>query len=167
MTRAFDSLAAGLDYPMVIVTVGVGGERSGCLVGFTTQCSIEPPRWLVCVSKVNHTHGVAVGAGAMAVHFPTPAECAVAALFGEETGDEVDKFARCSWRPWDGDGQTPVLEEVGRRFVGRVVERFDAGDHTAFVLDVVDAAYAPGPQLGFQQVKDMPPGHPPEEAAAG
>lgn len=37
---------AELDYPMLIVTTRSGGELDGCLVGFSTQCSIDPARFL-------------------------------------------------------------------------------------------------------------------------
>jgi flavin reductase (DIM6/NTAB) family NADH-FMN oxidoreductase RutF len=156
---AFDRLVAQLDYPMAIVTAASGDERSGCLVGFHTQCSLEPPRYWVCISKANHTFGIAEGADCFAVHFPTPEDRALAQLFGEETGDDVDKFARCSWS--DGPGGAPVLDDVDRWFVGRVLARFDGGDHVGFLLEPVAArCEADAPQLGFQAVKDMPPGHP-------
>ncbi|HEX8931084.1 MAG TPA: flavin reductase, partial [Actinomycetota bacterium] len=45
---ALDRLVDRLDYPMLIVTAETDGERAGCLVGFATQCSIEPPRFLLC-----------------------------------------------------------------------------------------------------------------------
>jgi flavin reductase (DIM6/NTAB) family NADH-FMN oxidoreductase RutF len=48
----FDRLVAGLDYPMAIVTSAAAeDDRAGCLVGFTTQCSLNPPRYLVCISR--------------------------------------------------------------------------------------------------------------------
>jgi hypothetical protein len=52
---------ARLDYPMFVVTVADAGtgERAGCLVGFATQCSINPFRFLVCLSRANRTHRVA------------------------------------------------------------------------------------------------------------
>ena len=40
---AFDRLVNRLDYPMLVVTAEADGERAGCLVGFATQCSIQPP----------------------------------------------------------------------------------------------------------------------------
>jgi flavin reductase (DIM6/NTAB) family NADH-FMN oxidoreductase RutF len=161
MPSAFDPLVASLDYPMTIVTAGsADGARSGCLVGFTTQCSIHPPRWWVCLSKLNHTYGVALRAPSLAVHFPSAADRALAELFGEETGDEVDKFARCSWRPWPGDGVTPLLTDVGRWLVGPVLERSDGGDHVGFLVDVAESAYADGAPLTFQSVREMDPGHP-------
>jgi hypothetical protein len=45
-----------LDHPMVVVTTRAGNERAGCLVGFATQVSIGPPRFLVGLSKRNRTY---------------------------------------------------------------------------------------------------------------
>ena len=55
-TSAFHDLVADLDAAMVIVTA----PGSGCLVGFSTQVSIDPPRFLACISKTNHTHAAAL-----------------------------------------------------------------------------------------------------------
>ena len=159
---ALHRLAAGLDPPMVIVTAAApDGRRSGCLVGFWTQCSIHPPRILACLSKANHTFPVADAAPVLAVHWLADDDCGLAALFGGETGDEVDKFERCSWRP--GPGEVPVLDGVKGWVAGPVVGRFDAGDHVAFVVEAeagADDEPAAGP-LGFQSVKDVEPGHGP------
>ena len=98
----FNSLVGDLDYPMFIVTACAEGERSGCLVGFATQASIDPARFLVCLSHENRTYVVGRRADLLGVHFvPADAE-EVAELFGGETGDEIDKFERCSWRPGPG-----------------------------------------------------------------
>ena len=68
MRKDFDEMVADADPSMVIVTTVVGDERSGCLVGFHSQCSIDPPRYAVWISKANHTHGVAERADTFAVH---------------------------------------------------------------------------------------------------
>ena len=65
----FNALVGELDYPMFIVTAAAGGEPSGCLVGFATQASIGPGRFLVCLSDKNHTFGVAARATHLGVHF--------------------------------------------------------------------------------------------------
>lgn len=159
--KEFQSLVADLDYPMLIVTVAGGGERSGCLVGFATQCSIHPPRYWVCISKANHTHEVAARAEVMVVHVPSPEERGLAELFGGETGDEVDKFALAAWEPGP-DGVTPRLSDCGRWFAGRVLERLDSGDHTSFLLEAFAASSGDEKgQLGFQGVADVSPGHEP------
>jgi flavin reductase (DIM6/NTAB) family NADH-FMN oxidoreductase RutF len=154
----FNSLVGDLDYPMFIVTVCADGERSGCLIGFATQTSIEPSRFLVCLSHKNHTYGLAVRAELLGVHFvPAQAE-ALAELFGGETGDEVDKFARCAWRP--GPGGTPLLGDCPNRFVGRVLERMDAGDHDVFLLEPVMAERGTAAEeFTFHRAKRIEPGH--------
>ncbi|MGH9276595.1 MAG: flavin reductase family protein [Acidimicrobiales bacterium] len=156
----FATLTAAIDYPMVIVTVAALGQRSGCLVGFHTQCSIRPRRYAVFLSRQNHTYAVAQGADVMAVHFPTTGQRALAELFGAETGDRVDKFSGCRWEP--GPGGTPLLSDCPSRLIGRVADRIDVGDHVAYVLDVFEATVAgPSPTfLTFQQIRDLEPGHP-------
>lgn len=159
---ALHRLAGELDAPMVIVTAAAAdGRRSGCLVGFWTQCSIDPPRVLVCISKTNHTLPVTSAAPTLAVHWPADDDRRLAELFGGETGDEVDKFERCSWRP--GPGEVPILDGVKGWVAGPVVARFDVGDHVAFVVEP-EAGADEEPSagvLGFQAVKDLEPGHDP------
>ena len=143
---------------MGIVTTTDGNERAGCLVGFSAQCSIDPPLVMVWLSKRNHTTRVAARAEALLVHLPTPADRELASLFGQETGDEVDKFARCGWEP--GPEGLPLLTACTRWFAGRIVERLDTGDHVGHLLEPFDAGAGPwSAQLGFQSVKDLDPGH--------
>jgi flavin reductase (DIM6/NTAB) family NADH-FMN oxidoreductase RutF len=158
--RAFQKLVFNLDYPMFVVTAAAGGERSGCLIGFATQTSIEPQRFLVCVSRRNHTHRVAAAASHLGVHLVPEDATELAELFGGETGDEVDKFARCAWH--EGPHGAPLLDDAPNRFVGAVVARLDAGDHEAFLLDPVWAqAGRPGEaELDFERAKRIQPGHP-------
>jgi flavin reductase (DIM6/NTAB) family NADH-FMN oxidoreductase RutF len=155
----FNELMDELDYPMFIVTAAHGDERAGCLVGFATQCSIDPPRFLACLSKANRTYRVGREADMLAVHFvPADAESLVE-LFGGETGDEVDKFERCDWRP--GPGGVPLLDACRNRFVGSVLERLDGGDHVGFVLEPIAAerGHRDG-QFPFHRAKRIEAGHP-------
>ena len=135
------------------------GERSGCLIGFASQCSIHPPRFAVWISEKNHTFAVAERRRTSASTRPSSAQRDLAELFGGETGDEVDKFQRCAWH--DGPAGVPVLDDVAGWFVGRVVERLDTGDHLGFLLEPVAAAVSEVPNLTFQDVKDLDPGHAP------
>jgi flavin reductase (DIM6/NTAB) family NADH-FMN oxidoreductase RutF len=157
--EAFDRLVNRLDYPMLIVTAEAGGERAGCLVGFATQCSIHPPRFLLCLSRANHTFRVAARSGTLVAHVLGPEHRGLASLFGERTGDAVDKFAHCRWRPGPGG---PVLEACQHWFAGRVLDRFEVGDHAAFLVEPIAAAAGRiDGQLSFQDVRRLRPGHPP------
>jgi flavin reductase (DIM6/NTAB) family NADH-FMN oxidoreductase RutF len=159
---SFAKLMSALDYPMCVVTTAVDGERAGCLVGFGTQTSIHPPRFLTCISVKNHTYAVAQRASALAVHFLSdePRERELAGLFGGETGDDTDKFERARWH--DGPGGVPFLDDIPNRFAGRILDRFELGDHVGFLLAPIETDTASGfDELGFQETKGIEPGHPP------
>ncbi len=150
--------AGRLDYPMFIVTTAAGGERSGCLVGFVTQASIEPPRYVVALSKNNHTHTVALRATSLALHLVPRAADPIARLFGEQTGDEIDKFERCGWS--EGDNGVPLLDECPTRVVGGIEQRLDVGDHTLLLMTPEDAHVGPDEGfLPFSAAKQYEPGH--------
>jgi flavin reductase (DIM6/NTAB) family NADH-FMN oxidoreductase RutF len=163
--NAFHALTEVVDYPMYVVTCARDGERAGCLVGFTTQCSIDPTHFLVCISQANHTDKIAHGADVLAVHLLAADQRDVAELFGTETGDEVDKFDQCRWEA--GESGVPLLTDCPNRFIGRVIDRVELGDHTGYVLDVTqattggrDAETAGFRPLTYQQVRHLDPGHP-------
>jgi flavin reductase (DIM6/NTAB) family NADH-FMN oxidoreductase RutF len=151
-------LVSELDYPMFIVTTMAGTQRAGCLVGFATQCSIHPPRFLVCISEKNHTYGVALRAQAMVVHLVPRQAGDLAELFGGETGDEVDKFERVAWEP--GPEGIPVLDDCRNWFAGRILGSEDVGDHRAFLLEPFAAHSDRGERsFTFHRARRIEPGH--------
>jgi flavin reductase (DIM6/NTAB) family NADH-FMN oxidoreductase RutF len=157
---AFETLVSSIDYPMLVVTTrGPTGENSGCLVGFATQCSIDPAHFLVCLSKKNRTFEVAKRADVLVVHVLRDDEKELARHFGEETGDDVDKFATIEWSP--GPGRVPVLAGIDW-FAGRIQQRFDCGDHVAHLLAVLPdgrSTNAEADQLGSSDAQDLDAGH--------
>lgn len=165
MNAGFNDFVAGLDYPVFVVTAAAGEERDGCLVGFSTQTSIDPPRLLICLSKANRTTRIARAADVLAVHLLDDSEHGLAEHFGGTTGDEVDKLASVAWQP--GPGGVPILQECPRHLVGRVLDRIDLGDHIGHLLAPIDVdtegdptAEQPGEVLSFQEVTDIDAGHP-------
>jgi flavin reductase (DIM6/NTAB) family NADH-FMN oxidoreductase RutF len=155
----FEKLVSLLDYPMYVITTRADGQSAGCLVGFTSQVSIRPARFLAGLSKRNHTYRVAQHAEHLAVHVVPRRHCELVRLFGGETGDQTDKFARCRWRP--GPKGLPILEDAAGWFVGAVLSRFDLGDHVGFLLEPV-AGEAPDTfedLVTFSDVRDLDPGH--------
>jgi len=157
---AFDDLVSELDYPMFIATTAAGGERAGCLVGFATQASIHPSRFLVCLSEKNRTCRVAREATHLAVHFVPADRDDLAELFGGETGDEVDKFARTEWH--EGPEGVPIVDGCANRFVGRILERLVLGDHVGHLLEPVAVEYGTeGAEFTFHRAKRIEPGHEP------
>lgn len=155
---AFDAIVGDLDSPMYVVTAFADGERSGCLVGFTTQVSISPRRFLVMMSKTNHTFGVARSAVVLVVHLLREGDEELATRFGELTGDRVDEFEGLV--VLDGPGSAPVIEGLDW-FAGRVLQQVDLGDHVGFVLAPHDGVTLRGDRapIGSQGEQGMEPGH--------
>jgi flavin reductase (DIM6/NTAB) family NADH-FMN oxidoreductase RutF len=156
---AFDGLVAVLDYPMFVVTVRAGEHRAGCLVGFASQASIRPPRFLVGISQRNYTFRIAQDATHLAVHVLSRRHVALAELFGSQTGDQVDKFSQCAWH--SGPFGVPILDDAAAWFVGEVIDRFAFGDHVGHLLEPVDG-HSPGQLrqwVTFADVRDVTPGH--------
>jgi flavin reductase (DIM6/NTAB) family NADH-FMN oxidoreductase RutF len=156
---AFEQLVALLDYPMFVVTTRGDDELAGCLVGFTSQVSIRPPRFLVGLSKRNHTFRVAQRAEHLAVHLLPRRHHELARLFGSETGDRVNKFEHCEWRA--GPQGLPILADAVAWFTGTVLSRIDAGDHVGHLLEPT-AGSAPHEfeqLVTFADVRDLEPGH--------
>jgi flavin reductase (DIM6/NTAB) family NADH-FMN oxidoreductase RutF len=156
----FARLAGQFDYSLFIVTVAHGNERDGCLIGFATQVSIDPSRFLACLSVKNRTYRLAAQAATLVVH-PVPDDAEdLAVLFGGETGDEVDKFSQCRWEP--GPARIPVLSEIDNWFAGRVLGHIGFGDHVGFVLEPT-VVHQSGDRdtLTFRRGPAIEPGHAP------
>jgi len=144
---------------MFVVTTQANGHASGCLVGFATQTSLRPPRFLVGISRRNHTFGVACQSEHLAVHVLTRREVRLARLFGGQTGDEINKFEYCSWH--SGPEGMPILDDAVAWFVGKTLSRIDVGDHVGYLLEPI-AGHAPECSeslVTFSDVNDLEPGH--------
>ena len=157
-TEAFEALMSDIEQPSYVVTAADGPDRAGCLVGFATQCSIDPPRFGVWLSKLNHTYRVARSSRALVVHLLRDGDGDLARRFGGETGDEVDKFADLDWSP--GPEGCPVVERLDW-FVGSIVDQLDTGDHVAFVLAPWGGRRRrSAEQLPESELGDIEAGHP-------
>jgi len=158
LAKTFMKLTVHLNYPLFIVTTAAGERRAGCVIGFATQTSVDPGRFLACLSRSNRTTRLAREAEALAVHLLPREQTALAELFGGETGDETDKFARCEWS--SGPAGLPILAGCPSWFAGAILARLDLGDHEGYLLDPIEAHCEPAESLYFQDSKDIEPGHP-------
>ncbi|ORV45293.1 oxidoreductase [Mycolicibacter engbaekii] len=157
--ESFQQLVSMLDYTMFVVTTRAHDETSGCLVGFATQTSIDPARFLVGISKRNHTFAVAAASEHLAVHVLARDDMELARLFGSQTGDDINKFEHCAWHR--GPEGMPILDAAPGWFVGKTLRRIDLGDHLGYLLEPVAAeAETRTPDLlSLADVVDLEPGH--------
>jgi flavin reductase (DIM6/NTAB) family NADH-FMN oxidoreductase RutF len=157
-TSAFEQIVAALDVPMFIVSAAAHGEVDACLVGFATQCSIEPARFQVCLSTNNETYALARQAESLVVHRIRSDQRELAEHFGGTSAkDHPQKLSEWPWQP--GPGGAPVIDDCDW-FAGRVLDRFETGDHVAFVLAPSDGECHASEQLGSRAVADIDAGQP-------
>ena len=159
---AFERLVGHLDYPMYVVTTKARGIPAGCLVGFATQTSIRPPRFLIGLSKRNHTYRIAQDTDHLAVHVLSRRHRELAVLFGGQTGDNTDKFSSCAWHV--GPEDMPILDDAVAWFVGNTLARMDVGDHVGHLLEPIAGAAPDSADdlvglITFADVADLEPGH--------
>lgn len=156
------TLAKVLDVSLLVVTAAADGVRSGCVVGFATQCSLEPERFLVCLSRANRTYEVARQATALGVHVLGRDQVALARLFGGTTDDEIDKLGAVAWRP--GPTGAPLLEECAAWAEMPILEQLPLGDHVGFLVEAL--ASGTGHHEGLLRLSDaqpIAPGHPADD----
>jgi flavin reductase (DIM6/NTAB) family NADH-FMN oxidoreductase RutF len=157
---AFERIVKHLEYPMFVVAAAADGDVDACLVGFTCQCSIEPPRFAVFLSKANRTYELACRAEVLVAHRLRADQHDLAEHFGGITSyEEPGKLAECGWRR--GPEGTPVLDGCDW-FAGRISERVDTGDHVAFVLVPFAGECTVISQLGSQEALGIEAGRPVE-----
>ena len=161
-----DAIVCRGDHNMLVVTATADGEHAGCLVGFHTQSSIDPWRYTVCLSKLNHTYAVARKADHLLLHFLDESQHRLAHLFGGFTDDAMldrEKVDLVEWRPGP-DGVTPLLAGVDDWVLGRIeAQHHRDGDHGLFVVSAVAAGHhAPDGSRPFRysHAADIAPGHP-------
>ncbi|WP_101952885.1 flavin reductase family protein [Mycobacterium sp. 3519A] len=155
----YEKFARQLNYSMFIITTSAGAGLAGCLVGFASEISIHPPRFMAGLSVRNYTFEVAQRARHLAVHTVARSQRGLVELFGGLTGDEVNKFQRCSWH--EGPHGMPILDDAAGWFVGQIVRRIVLGDHVGYVLTPVAGQVdnACEELVTLADVRDLTPGH--------
>ncbi len=155
---ASDSLTEATNYPLYVVTAGASGAIGGCLAGFVTQSSLRPVRFIVCISKVNHTFAIAERASGLALHLLGADQQRMASLFGERTGDDTEKFNGLEWT--SGVTGAPRIRDCAAWVEGPILNHMSAGDHEAFLIAISEGG--PGPRQGLflsSEATDFDPGH--------
>ena len=159
MTGSFDDLVGAMDGALVVVTTAVDDQLGGCLVGFHSQCSIEPPRYALWLSRANHTYRLALFAEHLAIHVLGAGDASVARHWGTASDDETDKFADVGWSA--GPGGVPLLDACPARVVAHKRTVIDDGsDHVCFIVEPLEVHGAPsGPSLRVSDLGSVEPGH--------
>lgn len=135
---------AGFATGVTVVTVG-GAHPHAMTANAFTSVSLDPPLVLVCVHREAQMHRAMSGADAFGVSVLAAEQHALARYFSSRRRpDGAAQFADVGWRPgrWTG---APLLDDAVAWFECTPWARYDGGDHTIVVGELVTAARADVP----------------------
>ncbi len=128
-----------MSYGVYIVSSKRGGDLNGQIANAVVQITAEPPKVLVGINKANLTHEFIAESGVFAISVlaeSTPME--FIGKFGFRSGREVNKFEGVNYKL--GVSGAPVVLDNAVAYVDcKLSSSHDAGTHTIFVGEVVDA----------------------------
>jgi flavin reductase (DIM6/NTAB) family NADH-FMN oxidoreductase RutF len=132
-----NAVLAQLDRELWVVTAADGKQRGGLIATFVSQASIVPemPRVLVGIAKQHHTRKLIDASGVFALHLLEETKLEWVWRFGLQSGHGVDKLAGLAWQL--GATASPLLSEALAWLECRVEARFDTGDRTVYLAEVV------------------------------
>src|SRR5262249_35229766 len=137
------AVLAQVDRELWLVTAQAGSRHGGLIATFVSQASIVPdtPRMLVGLAKQHYTWDLVEASGAFALHLLREDDLDRVWRFGLETGRESDKLAGLNYSL--GKTGSPIMSSAAAWLDCRVEARFDTGDRTLYLAEVVDAGVSP------------------------
>ena len=135
------------DRELWLVTAADGARRGGLIATFVCHASLVEslPRMLVAVAKHHHTWELIEADGAFGLHLLGQKQVDLVWRFGLESGRGADKLSGVPCET--GVTGAPLLADVLAWLECRVEARYDMGDRTIYLAQVVNA----------RQMSDEPP----------
>jgi flavin reductase (DIM6/NTAB) family NADH-FMN oxidoreductase RutF len=121
-----------------VITVKAGGKVNGMAAAWVTRVSFAPPLVAVSVGHTRFTHDLIKEAGSFCVNILASGQMELANNFGFKSGRNNNKFKVVEYAT--GKTGSPVLKGTAGYLDCRVVEAVEAGDHTVFIGEVIDAS---------------------------
>jgi flavin reductase (DIM6/NTAB) family NADH-FMN oxidoreductase RutF len=137
------SKAYRLLHPMHTVLVSSGGsgfKPNVMAVAWAMPASMSPPLLAISISPKRHTHRIIRETREFVVNVPTVELLKAVRVSGSLSGRTRDKFAEAGLTPTPAKTvKAPVVAECAAHMECRLHSQFEAGDHTVFVGEILEA----------------------------
>ncbi len=120
-----------------VITTKKGDKVNGMTAAWVSRASFKPPLLSVSIGKTRYSHGLIKDSGVFAVNVLSDKQIAAGKHFGFKSGRKTDKFEDIEYETRKTG--SPILQDTAGYFDCKVVKACDAGDHTIFIGEVVDA----------------------------
>lgn len=129
---------------VTIVTVGSVQDPWAMTVNAFSSVSLDPPMLLVCIGKSARSHGLLADVATFGVSILDESQRAVSDACARS--DRSEGLAGVSFR--GARRGTPVLDDALAQIECEIVHRYDGGDHTILVGQVIDVTINRTPEAG-------------------
>lgn len=126
-----------ISYGLFIITAHYDGVDNGQCANTCFQVTSEPPRIAIGINKKNYTHDLIAQSGKFGVSVLNQQGHEFARKFGYRSGREVNKFEGVSVHR--GELGILLLDDVLTTLEAKVIGQLDAGTHTLFLGEIMDA----------------------------
>jgi flavin reductase (DIM6/NTAB) family NADH-FMN oxidoreductase RutF len=135
---------------VAVVAARHGPLLAGMTANGIASISIDPPMLMASIARKAETHGAIVGSHAFSVSVLADDQQELAECFAQPTtAAKLTRFCDAAWH--EAETGSPILEGALAYFDCRLSERYDGGDHTMFLGEIVAAGYREdaGPLLWY------------------
>ena len=133
----FEKVFRNIFNGVFVITTKKGDKVNGMTAAWVSRASFKPPLLSVSIGKTRYSHDLIKDSGVFAVNVLSDKQIAEGKHFGFKSGGKTDKFEGIEYETRKTG--SPILPETAGYFDCKVVNTCDAGDHTIFIGEVVDA----------------------------
>ncbi|MBZ0220690.1 MAG: flavin reductase family protein [Candidatus Methylomirabilis sp.] len=126
-----------ISHGVYVISTVYEGRANALTAAWVARASFVPPLVTVSVGKARFSHDMIRNSGIFAVNILGPEDISIGKHFGLKTGRKTDKFEGVKYET-KATG-APVLIECAAWLDCKVASSHDAGDHTLFIGEAVDA----------------------------
>ena len=135
-----------MPYGLYVLGTRAGERRNGMTLNWATQVSFDPKLLLVSVERGSVTHELLAEGRVFALNIVDREDRAIVRKFTKPVEVDLDGRTLNGFPFHDGRSGAPILDQAVAYVDCEVREHHEAGGHTLFVGEVVDA--------GFQKPED-------------
>ena len=125
---------------VTVVAARQGPFLSGMTANAIASISVDPPMMMASLSRRSETHTAIVGSHSFAISVLAADQRPLAECFAQPVS--ATKLRRFCDAPWhEAETGSPILDGAIAFFDCRLIERYDGGDHTIFLGEIVAAGF--------------------------
>ena len=123
-----------------VVAARQGPFLSGMTANAIASISVDPPIMMASIAKHSETHTAILGSHSFAISVLAADQQPLAECFALRiSADKLRRFCDAAWH--EAETGSPILEDAIAYFDCRLMERYDVGDHSIFLGEIVAAGY--------------------------